>query len=418
MSWESARRFSMKRTDKIPALRFRGFDGGWSASKLADVTTYVDYRGKTPPKSESGVFLVTAKNVKVGHIDYECSKEYIPKDLYDEVMRRGTPRLGDVLITTEAPLGNVATIDRIDIALAQRIIKLRGKEKVLSSHFLKHLLLSPAFQRLLIERSTGSTAKGIKGSVLHTLPLVFPSITEQENIAVFLSAVDLKIGLLAKKKELLLKYKKGVMQQIFDQKIRFKDDKGNDFPDWEPKELKEISDRVTKKNIANEIKFVLTNSATKGVVSQSDYFDKDIANPNNLMGYYVVDKDEFVYNPRISTSAPVGPIKRNNLRKGVMSPLYMVFRLKDVNLDFFEFFFETNTWHDYMRSIANFGARHDRMNITTESFFEMPLLVPSLAEQDKIAKFLGTLDRKTQLADLQLEETRNFKKGLLQQMFV
>src|SRR5258708_37912137 len=110
----------MKATEKTPALRFRGFDGDWTTSNVADVTTYVDYRGATPTKSESGVFLVTAKNVKAGYIAYECSKEYIPKECYDEGMRRGRPLFGDVLITTEAPLGNVATIDPIDLALGQR----------------------------------------------------------------------------------------------------------------------------------------------------------------------------------------------------------------------------------------------------------------------------------------------------------
>lgn len=146
--------------------------------------------------------------------------------------------------------------------------------------------------------------------------------------------------------------------------------------------------------------------------------DKDIANQNNLQGYYIVEKNDFVYNPRISIFAPVGPIKRNNLDKGLMSPLYSVFRFKKVNLDFIEHFFETRLWHDYLKSIANYGARHDRMNITVENFFDMPILLPLEPEQKKIADFLSAIDDKINLVNQQLEKTRNFKKGLLQQMFI
>ena len=90
---------------------------------LGDVCDYVDYRGKTPKKTEDGIFLVTAKNIRKGYIDYKTSQEYIALEEYDTVMRRGQVEIGDILITTEAPCGNVALVDRKDIALAQRVIK-------------------------------------------------------------------------------------------------------------------------------------------------------------------------------------------------------------------------------------------------------------------------------------------------------
>lgn len=98
--------------------------------KLIDVCDYVDYRGKTPKKVESGIFLVTAKNIRKGYIDYESSKEYIASDDFDNVMRRGTAKIGDILITTEAPCGNVALVDKEDIALAQRVIKYRCNDEI------------------------------------------------------------------------------------------------------------------------------------------------------------------------------------------------------------------------------------------------------------------------------------------------
>lgn len=230
----------------VPKLRFKEFSGMWQAKKIKEITSYVDYRGKTPEKSDSGIFLVTAKNIRLGYIDYESSKEYIPAETYEDVMRRGKPIIGDVLITTEAPLGNVASVDREDIALAQRVIKLRGIPDLLQNTYLKFCLLSEGFQKQILEKATGGTVKGIKGSVLHKINLTFPSLSEQTKIANFLTAIDEKITQLTQKCDLLAQYKKGVMQQIFSQKLRFKDDDGREFPEWEEKELRDLCNLITK----------------------------------------------------------------------------------------------------------------------------------------------------------------------------
>lgn len=170
--------------------RLLTFDMNISEMKLSDVCDYVDYRGKTPVKSDSGVFLVTAKNIKKGYIDYDSSKEYIPADTYDDVMHRGFPQVGDVLITTEAPCGNVAQVDRADIALAQRVIKLRGKTNILRNRYLKFILLSQLFQDRLMKAATGSTVKGIKGSTLLRLSIPVPSLDVQDKIADVLDNFD------------------------------------------------------------------------------------------------------------------------------------------------------------------------------------------------------------------------------------
>jgi len=192
----------------VPRLRFEEFSEMWQAKKLKEITSYVDYRGKTPEKSDTGIFLVTAKNIRLGYIDYESSKEYIPAETYEDVMRRGKPIVGDVLITTEAPLGNIACVDREDVALAQRVIKLRGITEVIQNTFLKFCLLSESFQKQILEKATGGTVKGIKGSVLHKMNIQFPSIPEQTKIANFLTAIDEKITQLTQKYDLLKQYKK------------------------------------------------------------------------------------------------------------------------------------------------------------------------------------------------------------------
>ena len=159
----------------------------YSLSSICDI---VDYRGKTPKKTESGIFLVTAKNIRKGYIDYEKSQEFISRDDYSEVMRRGLPQIGDVLITTEAPCGNVAQVDRENIALAQRVIKYRPKNELLDSTYLKYILLGKDFQSKLDVASTGGTVKGIKGSRLHALTIPVPSIEKQKQIVSILSRFE------------------------------------------------------------------------------------------------------------------------------------------------------------------------------------------------------------------------------------
>lgn len=147
-----------------------------------------DYRGKTPEKTDEGVFLVTARNVRMGFIDYQCSQEFVAVDEYDEIMRRGLPKVGDILFTTEAPLGNVALVDREDIALAQRIIRFRMRKNDFQSRFALYAMLADYFQSQLKSLSTGSTAEGLKASKLSVLRLIAPPVREQHAIAAFLDA--------------------------------------------------------------------------------------------------------------------------------------------------------------------------------------------------------------------------------------
>jgi type I restriction enzyme S subunit len=155
------------------------------------MSAIIDYRGKTPRKTSSGVPLITAKVVKRGRI---CTPdEFIDPSEYDEWMRRGLPQVGDVVITTEAPLGEVAQLSSSRIALAQRLILLRGKPGVLDNAYLKYLLMSDEMQAQLASRASGTTVVGIKQSELRKLTLSFPTFGDQQAIAAVLGALDDKI---------------------------------------------------------------------------------------------------------------------------------------------------------------------------------------------------------------------------------
>jgi type I restriction enzyme, S subunit len=146
----------------------------------------VDYRGRTPEKVDEGRFLVTARNIRDGVIDYSTSQEFIDELQYENTMRRGKPACGDVLFTTEAPLGQVANVDRADVALAQRIIKFRGQPDWLDNHYLKYWIMGAFCQADMQRLATGSTALGIKGSKVGQLRLCLPPLHEQKSIVCYL----------------------------------------------------------------------------------------------------------------------------------------------------------------------------------------------------------------------------------------
>ena len=189
--------------------------------------------------------------------------------------------------------------------------------------------------------------------------------------------------------------------------------------DWEQRKLSDISTKVTTKNVDVHYTETLTNSAEQGIISQVDFFDKEISNKDNINGYYIVDNNDFIYNPRISTLAPVGPINRNKLnRTGIMSPLYTVFRSSNVDLGFLEWYFQSSHWHRYMKLNGDSGARADRIAIKDSTFFEMPIKIPvNIKEQVLIGEILEKFNQYITLHQRKLDNLKLKKKALLQKLF-
>ena len=154
----------------------------------------IDYRGKTPKKSKTGIMTLSAKSVKNNHIDYsQCY--FISEDEYEKFMVRGFPKKGDILLTTEAPLGLVARLDRNDVAIAQRLLTLRGKEHVLDNDYLLYYLQSPIGQASLKARETGTTVTGIKQSEFRKIEIEIPDYEVQKKVSGILRVIDQKIEL-------------------------------------------------------------------------------------------------------------------------------------------------------------------------------------------------------------------------------
>ena len=169
---------------------------GWIDANLVDnLEALIDYRGKTPEKSDNGILTLSAKSVKMGYIDYSQAY-YISKETYDKFMVRGFPKVGDVLMTTEAPLGCIARLDRDDVAIAQRLLTLRGKENILDNDYLRYYLTSRKGQHELSSRASGSTVEGIKRSEFVNVKILLPNINEQKAISKVIRIFDDKIELL------------------------------------------------------------------------------------------------------------------------------------------------------------------------------------------------------------------------------
>lgn len=221
----------------------------WKEYKLIDVLdALIDYRGKTPKKVDKGIPLITAKIVKDGRINKP--NEFLPEEDYDKWMVRGLPEIGDVVLTTEAPLGEVAQLDERKVALAQRIVTLRGKKNVLDNTYLKYYLLSNIGQSRLKARETGTTVTGIKQSELRDVLVICPPFETQQKIANILSSLDDKIEVNRRINEQLEELAQALFKSWF---VDFEPFKDGEFVEselgmipegWKVGELSEIGDIV------------------------------------------------------------------------------------------------------------------------------------------------------------------------------
>ena len=245
--------------------------------------------------------------------------------------------------------------------------------------------------------NTGMAMPKLNKETCKKIPILCPGFEEQKKIGDYFRSLDNLITLHHRK------YINGKKEELLA---------------WEQRKLNEIADKVSEKNKNNEFSEPFTNSAEQGIISQKDYFDREIVNNENLNGYYIVRNDDFIYNPRISATAPVGPINRNRLgRNGVMSPLYTVFRTHDIDNLYLEFYFKSTKWHRFMKLNGDSGARFDRFTISSTQFMEMPIPYPTLEEQQKIGEYFESLDTLITLHQRKCEETKKLKKFMLQKMF-
>lgn len=289
----------------------------------------------------------------------------------------------------------------------------RAAENEIAYGFRTYTLKQEQVVRELRRIATGTSVYGVSKTNLSKVKIPLPPLPEQRAIAAALSTWDNAIHTTEKliaQKELR---KKWLMQQLLTGKKRLEGFEG----EWEEINLLDIFERVTRKNIENNTN-VVTISAQRGFVKQTDFFKKSVAS-KTLENYFLVYKGEFCYNKSYSNGYPWGATKRlNNFDKAVVTTLYICFAIKDINNsspDYFEQFFEANLLDNGLTKIAHEGGRaHGLLNVTPSDFLSLKITVPSFNEQTAIAQVLQTADKEISLLKAKAEELKEQKKGLMQ----
>lgn len=261
----------------------------------------------------------------------------------------------------------------------------------------------------------GSGQPLITSKQLKNIRIPVPPLAEQRKIAEVLGVWDEAIEKQARLIEKLALRKRGLMQRLLSAKLRLP---GFSEP-WQKVKLGEICERVTRKNIEDN-QNVMTISAQRGFVAQTDFFNKSVAS-ETLESYYLVFKDEFCYNKSYSNGYPMGAIKRlSEADKAVVTSLYICFNVKpetNTNIDYLSYYFDNGGLNRGLTKIANEGGRaHGLLNVTPKDFFGLSFEIPSLKEQTAIAEVLIAADREIDLAKEKLERLRRQKRGLMQQL--
>jgi type I restriction enzyme, S subunit len=412
----------MDKEKLIPSLRFSRYIDAWERHKLEYYLNVSNEKNTEEIFGKEDVLSVSGDYGIVNQMEFQgrsfagvSTANYGIVNTGDVVYTKSPLKSNPfgIIKTNKGPTGTVSTLYAV----------YHPKENVYPDFiqvYFEHYARMNRYMHPLVNKGAKNDMKvsdvnALKGDV------VFPKIDEEKDIVKYFSSIDQLITLHQNEYDKLLIVKKAMLEKMFPKngsevpELRFSEFDGA----WEYRKLGTISDKVTEKNGYMEFTETFTNSAEYGIINQRDFFDHDIAKQDKINGYYIVRPEDFVYNPRISTTAPVGPIGRNKLgRCGVMSPLYTVFRPKEVDNSFLEQFFKSSHWYSFMRFNGDTGARSDRFSIKDATFFEMPIPFPKVEEQRRIGQYLARLDVLISLQKKKLTKLKNIKAGCLGKMFV
>lgn len=409
----------------IPRLRFPGFEGEWVEKPLGKVCDNIlvgfPFKGQDITDDSTGHPILRAYSIGEGVVrhgkDYD---KYYPYDT--KALEKYKVKVGDIVVSMDGSVGrNIALVSKEEnnYLLIQRVARLRITDYPI--HLIYQQIISQRFKDYATGEKVGAVIAHISQKQIESFPIYSPRThPEQQKIASCLSELDNLIAAQGQKVDALKEKKKGLMQQLFPQpgettpRLRFPGFEG----EWEEKKLGDVFKRLTSKNAENN-KNVLTISAQYGLISQLDFFKKSVS-AVDVTGYYLLQKGDFAYNKSSSQGKPVGAIKPLKLYdKGVVSTLYICFRCLDPKaVGFWEQYFDAGIFDKEIMSIAQEGARnHGLLNVPTNDFFGLAILMPKPAEQQKIASCLSSLDDLIAAESAKVEALKDHKKGLMQQLF-
>ncbi len=383
----------MSNVNQIPRLRFPGFDDGWEKVFLGEICKVKTGGRDTKDKKDDGKYPFFVRSNTVERID-SFSYE------------------GEAILTSGDGVGVGKNFHYINgkFDYHQRVYALKDFKREYSAKFI-YQVFSQKFYRRVLSLSAKNSVDSVRLDFITKMNIDIPSLPEQQKIASFLSSVDKKIELLQQKKVLLEQYKKGVMQKIFNQELRFKDDNGKEYPDWEERKLENIS-KINPKNddLPKSFIYIDLESVNKGFLTKKQRINVKDA-PSRAQR--VLEKDDILFQT-------VRPYQMNNFHFDfenedfVASTGYAQVRAKESS----RFLYYVLHTFDFVKKVLSRCTGTSYPAINSTDLGRIFIKLPSVGEQVKIANFLSAIDSKIQLVNTQLTNTQGFKKGLLQQMFV
>lgn len=401
-----------KEKRNVPKLRFREFKDKWKEKKLGSLGSFLKGNGL----SKADLSYDGQECILYGEL-YTKYNEVITNiqsktNLEDKNFIRS--KINDVIIPSS---GETA----IDIATASCVKKdnviLGGDLNVFRPNDVDGIFVSYQLNNQkrteIAKIAQGASVVHVYNEQLKKVKICITEIQEQKKIADFFSLVDKKIEKQSEKVEALKTYKKGIMQKIFKQEIRFKDENGKEYPEWEKKRLGEIL-RERKLYCKKGLDYPHVTLSKDGIYDKSERYDRDFLVKNDNKDYKVTLKNDICYNP---ANLKFGVICRNKYGSAIFSPIYVTFEIINCNSIFIEHLVTRSNFINKVRKYEE-GTVYERMSVKPENLLKFNIKIPDLREQTKIAEFLTTIDEKMDKEEKKLEELKVWKKGLLQKMFV
>jgi len=405
-----------------PSLRFQGFNKNWIKGPLGPLTIKVGSgvtpRGGSSVYTPTGVLFIRSQNVKNDQLDLS-DPTFIPPSVHS-VMSGSRVQPKDVLLNiTGASIGRSCVVPgRVQEANVNQHVCILRLEDVLDPNFLQSFLSSWRGQKLVYQSQAGGGREGLNFENIRTFIFNIPELPEQQKIAAFLSAVDTKSQQLQRKKELLEQYKKGVMQKIFSQEIRFKDEDGNDYPDWEEKRLGEFTVITKGKGIAKiEVEedgvtecirygeLYTTYSEVISIVKSRTNVELSTLILSQVNDVIIPSSGETHIDLATASYVPRGGIALGgdiNIIKSDQDGIFMAYCLNN----------------EKKHEIARLAQGSSVIHLYPNHLKELSVILPCLVEQKRISDLLSMVDKKIAYIELGITKIMDFKKGLLQQMFI
>jgi len=399
----------------IPALRFPEFEGEWEKKKLKDILEFKN--GINASKDDYGFGFKFINVLDIIENDFITHDKIVGKvNVSQEIFEKNLVQYGDILFqrsseTREEVGQSNVYLDKGNSATFGGFV-IRGRKIGEYDPFFFHLLLKSSIARKEItSKAGGSTRYNVGQGILSSIVLSFAGLPEQQKISSFLTIIDSRIQALEKKKSSLEQYKKGVMQKIFTQEIRFKDADGKDFPEWEEKKLGEVCKffsggtpkSTNKRFYSGDIPFIGSGNISDSMVNS--FITNEALNNSSAK---LIECGDLLYALYGATSGEVAISKLT----GAINQAVLCIRTKENK----NYLFQLLKFNQ--EKIVKTFIQGGQGNLSAKIIKELKFSLPSRPEQTHIANFLTALDKKIALVNEQIEKTKAYKKGLLQKMFV